>query len=42
MKLQDIDITFDAQTDSQGRYPDSASETLKTYHQLLFVVFQVI
>lgn len=36
MNLTDIDIFFDAQTDSFGKDPDSASKTLKTYHQLLW------
>jgi len=36
MKLQDIDINFDVQTDSKGKDPDSASPTLKVYHQLLW------
>lgn len=36
MKLQDIDIHFDVQTDSKGKDPDSASLTLKAYHQLLW------
>lgn len=36
MKLQDIDIHFDVQTDSKGKDPDSASPTLRAYHQLLW------
>lgn len=36
MELADIDILFDAQTDSFGKDPDSASKTLKSYHQLLW------
>ncbi len=36
MNLQDIDIWFDVQTDSNGKDPDSASKTLKAYHQLLW------
>ena len=36
MKLQDIDIHFDVQMDSNGKDPDSASPTLKAYHQLLW------
>lgn len=31
-----IDIDFDARTDSFGRDPDSASPTLRRYHQLLW------
>lgn len=31
-----IDTTFDVRTDSNGRDPDSASPTLRSYHQLLF------
>ena len=36
MELRDIDIHFDVRTDSNGKDPDSASATLKTYHQLLW------
>ena len=36
MNLCDIDVNFDVQTDSNGKDPDSASKTLKTYHQLLW------
>lgn len=36
MKLEDIDITFDVQTDSRGKDPDYASATLRSYHQLLW------
>lgn len=36
MELKDIDIFFDVQTDSAGKDPDSASKTLKSYHQLLW------
>ena len=36
MKLQNIDIHFDVQTDSNGKDPDSASPTLRAYHQLLW------
>ena len=36
MKLSDIDISFDVQSDSNGKDPDSASPTLKAYHQLLW------
>ena len=36
MELRDIDIHFDAQTDSKGPDPDSGSPTLKAYHQLLW------
>ena len=36
MELKDIDITFDVQTDSRGKDPDSYSKTLKLYHQLLW------
>jgi len=31
-----IDITFDMRTDSNGKDPDSASKTLKTYHKILW------
>lgn len=34
--LKDIDVTFDVQTDSNGKDPDSASKTLKAYHQALW------
>ena len=36
MTLRDIDINFDVQIDSGGKDPDSASKTLKSYHQLLW------
>lgn len=36
MELKDIDVLFDVQTDSGGKDPDSASKTLKAYHQLLW------
>ena len=36
MTLKDIDISFDMQTDSRGKDPDSASPTLKAYHRLLW------
>lgn len=36
MNLCDIDIHFDVQLDSNGKDPDSASKTLKAYHQLLW------
>ena len=36
MKLKDVDITFDVQTDSHGKDPDGYSLTLKQYHQLLW------
>ena len=36
MELRDIDIHFDAQTDSKGPDPDSGSPTLKVYHQMLW------
>ena len=36
MILKDIDITFDARIDSNGKDPDYASLTLKYYHQLLW------
>ncbi len=36
MDLRDIDINFDVQIDSGGKDPDSASKTLKSYHQLLW------
>ena len=36
MELRDIDIHFDVQTDSNGKDPDSASPTLRAYHQLLW------
>ena len=36
MKLEDIDILFDVQTDSGGKDPDGYSPTLRTYHQLLW------
>ena len=31
-----IDVDFDFQADSHGKDPDSASETLKSYHQFLW------
>ncbi len=36
MELKDIDITFDFQTDSENKDPDSASKTLRAYQQLLW------
>jgi hypothetical protein len=36
MTLQEIDIHFDVRADSNGKDPDSASKTLKAYHQLLW------
>lgn len=36
MKLQDINIHFDVRTNSNSKDPDSASKTLKAYHQLLW------
>lgn len=36
MELRDIEIHFDVQTDSHGKDPDSASKTLRVYHQLLW------
>ena len=36
MELRDIDIHFDVRTDSHGKDPDSASATMKAYHQLLW------
>ena len=36
MNIQEIDIHFDVQTDSNGNDPDYASKTLKTYHQALW------
>lgn len=36
MELKDIDISFDFQTDSSGKDPDSASKTLRAYQQLLW------
>lgn len=37
MNLKDIDITFDFQTDTdEGKDPDSASKTLRSYQQLLW------
>lgn len=36
MNLSEIDVKYDARTDSRGNDPDSASATLKTYHQLLW------
>lgn len=36
MELRDIDIHFDVRTDSHDKDPDSASTTLKAYHQLLW------
>jgi hypothetical protein len=34
--MKNIDITFDARTDSHGEDPDSASTTLKHYHEILW------
>lgn len=36
MELRDIDIHFDVRTDSHDKDPDSASTTLRAYHQLLW------
>lgn len=36
IELKDIDVWFDVQTDSNGKDPDSASKTLKSYHQALW------
>lgn len=36
MNLKTIDIKFDVRSDSKGKDPDSASATLKAYHQLLW------
>ena len=36
IELKDIDVWFDVQTDSKGKDPDSASKTLKLYHQALW------
>lgn len=36
MELNEIDVTFDVRTDSRGKDPDWASETMKVYHQLLW------
>ena len=36
MNIQEIDIHFDVQTDSNGKDPDYASKTLKTFHQALW------
>ena len=36
MELRDIDINYDVQMDSNGKDPDSASPTLRAYHQLLW------
>ena len=36
MELRGIDIHFDVRTDSNGKDPDSASNTLKAYHQFLW------
>jgi hypothetical protein len=33
---RDIDVNFDVRIDSKGKDPDSASETLKSYHQMLW------
>lgn len=31
-----IDVSYDVRTDSKGKDPDAASETLKSYHQFLW------
>lgn len=36
MDLRDIDINYDVQMDSNGKDPDSASPTLRAYHQLIW------
>lgn len=36
MNLIDININYDVRTDSKGMDPDSASKTLRLYHQLLW------
>ena len=36
MTIPKIDLSFDVRTDSNGKDPDYASETLKKYHQLLW------
>lgn len=36
MCIFDIDIRFDVRNDSHGKDPDAVSETLKSYHQLLW------
>lgn len=36
MTLKEIDTSFDVQIDSNGKDPDFASPTLKSYHQLLW------
>lgn len=36
MSIDEIDITYDVRIDSNGKDPDFASETLKSYHQLLW------
>ena len=36
MNVSEIDITFDVRTDSNGKDPDSASKTLRSYHQFLW------
>ena len=36
MGKYDIDIKYDVRTDSRGKDPDSTSEILKSYHQMLW------
>lgn len=36
INFNDIDIAYDVRLDSNGKDPDYASETLKSYHQLLW------
>lgn len=36
MELRNIDIHFDVRIDSDGKDPDAASKTLRSYHQLLW------
>ena len=36
VKISDIDLSFDFRTDSYGKDPDSASPTLRAYHQALW------
>lgn len=36
MNVRDIDIHFDVRMDSHGKDPDSASATMRAYHQLLW------
>lgn len=36
MKLQEIDVWYDARLDSRGKDPDSASKVLKEYQRLLW------